>query len=63
MPRYKLVKKTVSTDWHTGGPKTVEIPDEAAFVDVRYDGPAEGETPMLEAEIRYLEEVGGETDD
>lgn len=57
MAEYRLVKKTVSTDWHAGDPKTVAIPDDARFVDVQYGTPAEGSTPTLEAEIRYFEPV------
>lgn len=62
MPEYKLVKKTVSTDWHAGGPTTVEIPDDARFLDVRYDEPPGRSEPTLEAEIRYLAQVEGDPD-
>lgn len=63
MPEYKLVKKTVTTDWHAGDPKTVEIPEDAQFLDVRYDESTGTSEPTLEAEVRYLEQVEGDSDD
>jgi hypothetical protein len=59
MTEYRLAKKTVSygkTSQH-GGPhtwKTVDIPDDARFVDVTYVEPTGMGKPSLKAKIRYL---------
>lgn len=62
MPEYKLVKRTVTTDWHAGDPTTVEIPEDATCLDVLYTESTGRGGPTLEAEIRYLERIEGDPD-